>query len=391
MFGKGITLFRLVGFEIRLDASWVVLALLITWSLAAGLFPQTVGELSSTTYWIMGACGAAGLFVSIILHELAHAVMARQYGIPIRGITLFIFGGVAEMTDEPPNAKSEFLMAIAGPVMSFLLAGAFIGAATASGLFGAPQSVVAVISFLGSINAILAIFNLIPAFPLDGGRVLRSALWAWKNQYRKATRISSQLGAGFGIILIVLGVLALISGNFIGGLWWAMIGLFLRGASKMSYRQALIREGLKGEPLRRFMKEDPVAVAPDLTLDRFVEDYVYTHHYKLFPVVDDGALRGCLSTREVRRIPRDQWPAQTVGEVATPCSRHNTISPDEDAMRALVVMNQNNASRLLVVEDGRLEGIIALKDLLRFLSVKLDLEGEEDDARSFAARAAPAE
>ena len=212
MFEHRVTLFKLFGFEVRVDASWLFLALLITWTLATGYFPYQQPHLRTADYWWMGIASALGLFVSIVLHECSHSVVARRFGLPMKGITLFIFGGVAEMGEEPPNAKTEFLMAIAGPITSIVLGGIFY-VVYQIGKTVWPVPVTAVIAYLAGINWLLAAFNLIPAFPLDGGRVLRSALWYWRGNLGSATKVASQAGSAFGIILIVLGGVAVVGGQ----------------------------------------------------------------------------------------------------------------------------------------------------------------------------------
>lgn len=374
MFGKRITLFRLMGFQVRLDFSWIFIAFLVTWSLAAGLFPDYYEGLSPTTYWGMGIAGALGLFASIVFHEFGHSVVARRHGIPMKGITLFIFGGVAEMESEPPTPKSEFLMAIAGPIASILLAAIFLGAFALAQIAGAPPAVTGVLGYLGWINGILVAFNLVPAFPLDGGRVLRSALWGWKKNLRWATRVASIMGTGFGLLLIGLGIFSVLFGSLISGLWWFLLGLFIRSASQMSYQQVLLRQALEGEPIRRFMRADPISVASDLPLSQVVEDYFYTHHHKVFPVVDNGHLLGCVSVEQIKQIPKEEWPRRTARDISIPCSEQNTITSDTDAVRALSTMNRNGTSRLMVVDHDRLVGIISLRDLLNFLALKVELE-----------------
>jgi CBS domain-containing protein len=213
---------------------------------------------------------------------------------------------------------------------------------------------------------------------LDGGRVLRSALWHWKANLRWATRITSRLGAGFGVALMVLAVVLVFGGNLIGAIWWFLIGMFLRNAAHMSYQQVLVRQMLQGEPVHRFMKRDVIAVTPDVPLDRFVDDYVYRHHHKVYPAVqEDGRIIGCVNAHEVKQFERDQWPLHTVGEIVTRCSADNTIRGDADAMDALEKMSRNDQTRLMVVDDGHLEGIIALRDLLSFLRLKVELEEGE--------------
>ena len=375
MFGKRIKLFKLLGFEVRIDWSWIIIALLITWSLSKGLFPFYYKNLSTQTYWWMGIIGALGLFLSIIAHEFSHSLVARKYGIPMKGITLFIFGGVAEMDEEPPSPKVEFMMAIAGPLSSILIALIFYGIHAIGKQGGLAEPINGVVGYLGWINAILAGFNLLPAFPLDGGRVLRSILWAAKKNLRWATYISSRIGSGFGIFFIILGVIQIFRGNFVGGMWFFLIGMFLQSAAKMSYQQLITRKALEGEPIRRFMKTDPVTVSPSISLEQLVEDYIYKYHFKMFPVVEDSdRLLGCVTTKQVKEIPREDWGRKTVGEFATQCSPENSIEPQADAMRALSIMNQTGNSRLMVVEKGRLVGIIALKDLLELLSLKVELE-----------------
>lgn len=380
MFGRPIKLFNLFGFPIKLDLSWFIVAILITWTLATSVFPALVpfnADLSRATYWVMGIFGALGLFASVVLHELGHALVARTRGLPICGITLFIFGGVAELEREPDDAKTEFLVAIAGPLVSVLLAIVCFGLGLLGRVAGLGLAFITVVEYLAIINALLVIFNLIPAFPLDGGRVLRSALWHWRGNLRQATRISSWIGAGFGFLMIGLGILSFILGNFIAGLWWLLIGLFLRSAATSSYRQLVVRQALEGEPVSRFMVTHPVTVSPQLSVRHLVEDYVYRHSYKLFPVVEDSRLRGCVTLAEVKSIAQERWDDATVAEIATNCSPKNTISPDEDAMEALSKMHRSGTSRLMVIQGDRLLGIIALKDLMRFFSLKVDLGDAE--------------
>jgi Zn-dependent protease/predicted transcriptional regulator len=381
MFGHSITLFKLFGFEIRIDVSWLILVVLIVWSLAKGFFPLYYPDLSMASYWWMGAFGALGLFASIILHELSHSLVARRYGLPMKGITLFIFGGVAEMEDEPPSPKAEFLMAIAGPIASILISAAFFMAAIVGKQAAWPQSLTGVLHYLGWINALLAIFNLLPAFPLDGGRVLRSILWAIRNNLRWATRIAAGIGEAFGTALVVLGVFSVITGNLIGGIWWFLIGLFLRNASNSSYRQLVIRQTLEHEPARVLMNPQVVTVPPSIPVDRLVEDYFYKYHYKMFPVVEDSKLVGCINTQIIKQYPREEWNRHTVGEIVRECSPETAIDPDTDASTILATMNKTHQSRLMVVEGDQLLGVITLKDMLNHLALKWDLEGNENNAK----------
>ncbi|MFZ5447687.1 MAG: site-2 protease family protein [Thermodesulfobacteriota bacterium] len=376
MFGKRMKLFKLLGFEVNIDLSWVIIAVLVTWSLAAGLFPYLYPGLDRETYWLMGLVGALGLFISIVAHEFCHSLVARKFGMPMKGITLFIFGGVAEMGDEPPTAKAEFTMAIVGPISSLVIAAVFYLIYRAGVAGGWDTPVNGVIYYIAYINAILAAFNILPAFPLDGGRVLRSILWGVKGNLRWATRVSSTIGSAFGIGLIVFGIFQFMGGNIIGGLWMFLIGMFLRNAAQMSYQQLLVRKALEGEKVRRFMNTNPVTVQDSITIEQLVEDYIYKYHYKMFPVLSGDRLAGCITTRQVKEIPREDWSRRTIRDLAASCSPENTIPPQTDAIKALGMMTQSGISRMLVVENGNLVGIVTLKDLLDFFSLKVELEEE---------------
>lgn len=375
MFGNRITLFKLLGFEVKIDSSWIILAILITWSLAKGVFPAYFEDMPASNYWAMGVAGALGLFLSIILHELSHSLVARRFGIPMKGITLFIFGGVAEMSEEPPSARAEFLTAIVGPVSSVLIAVVFYGILQVGEAADWPPAVNGVLFYLVWVNFILALFNLLPAFPLDGGRVLRSVLWSWKKNLSWATMVSSRVGSAFGVLFIAWGLWEIIQGNFIGGLWQAMIGLFLRGAAKSSYQQIVTRDLLSGLTVGRFMTPEPVTVSPDISLQSFVDDYLYRSHHRIYPVVKDGELVGCVTAKKLKDIPRQEWPQRRVGEIAAGCEEAAVISPDSEAMAAIDSMNRTGSSRLMVVENGRLVGIVTLKDLSEILALRMELGG----------------
>ncbi len=386
MFQRSVRIFRLFGFEVKVDPSWLILAVLITWSLARWLFPAYYEDLSLTSYWWMGVAGTLGLFFAIIFHELSHSLIARRRGLPMKGITLFIFGGIAEMEEEPENPRTELEMAVAGPISSIILGLFFLAVWLGARAGNWPVPVIGVLAYLAFINFILAAFNLIPAFPLDGGRILRSLLWSWQGSLRRATRTASRIGGGFGVLLIVFGAINFIGGNFIGGAWWFLIGMFVRSAAQSSYRQVVIRKTLEGETVERFMNRDPVSVPAGASVEELVNDYVYRHHFKMYPVVEGERLAGCVTTRQIKEVPREEWPQRRVGDLINGCSGENSVSPDTDAVEALAVMNRTENGRLLVVEDGRLVGLITLKDLLRFLSVKLDLEGEDEQAAQLLRR-----
>lgn len=374
MFGKPLTLFRIFGFEVKVDWSWLILGALIVWSLATGLFPVWYKGLDKADYWAMGVAGAVGLFLSIVFHELWHSLIARRFGLNMRGITLFLFGGVSEMADEPPSPKAEFFLAVAGPISSVVLAAVLLAVSYLLTGPGPTTAVTGVLNYLGYLNFVLAGFNLIPAFPLDGGRVLRAILWGAWNDLRRATRVATTVGAGLGAGLMFLGVVQFFMGRSIGGIWTFIIGMFVRSTARSSYRQLLFRRALEGVPVRKFMVADVVTVKPETTVEKLVEDYIYKYHFKMYPVVRGGDLVGCVTLDQVKGLAREDWAAHNVGELARGCSAENTIRPDEDVMKALALMQRTGRSRLLVAEGGKLAGIISLKDIMGYIVLKLDLE-----------------
>jgi Zn-dependent protease/CBS domain-containing protein len=365
---------RLLGFEIRFDLTWLIIVALIVFSLSAGYFPAAYADLPASTYIWMGVLGASGLFISIILHELAHSVVGRHMGMTFHGITLFAFGGAAELEEEPPTPRVEFWMTIAGPATSIVLAILFYLAGMLLVWMDTPAPIVAVISYLVVINVLLAAFNLLPAFPLDGGRILRAALWAWRGDVLWATRIATFVGGGLGLALVLLGIVSAFYGNLIGGMWWFLIGLFIRAAASMAYQRLLARHMLAGIPVRRLMKGEPSSVAPSLTVADLVEDYLLGRSMKYVPVVAEGSFVGQVGVEEVRRIPAAERSSRLVGDILTPADALNTVSPDAEAGAALEQMERAGRNCQFVVAAGRLVGVVTRKDVLQYLSVARELQ-----------------
>jgi Zn-dependent protease len=375
---RGFPLFTILGFEIRLNLSWLLLGLLITWTLAEGFFPQRYADLGAQARWWMGVAGAVGVFFSIVFHELSHSLVGRRCGMPVGGITLFIFGGIAELRHEPKTPYTEFLMAVAGPLSSLVLAGVFFVADHLAQRLGWPVPVVGVLHYLSLINVILAVFNLLPAYPLDGGRMFRAALWAWRKDVREATRVASRVGSLFGLALMILGVLAFLTGDIVGGMWSFLIGAFLRGAAMTSYRQLLTRQFLEGKIVADLMNDQPVSVAPSITLEEFLEQYVYRKPQVLYPVVDDSRLVGCVKVSQVKAIPEEFRGDRNVSDILSPCSEENTVSPDDDAAELLGrMLVPGVVDRKIVESDGRLVGTISLQDLRNIMELKLELESQD--------------
>ena len=385
MFLHRIRLFSLAGFTVWVDVSWLIFAVRLVWSLAIGIFPSIAPSLPTATYWWMAVAGTIGLFFSIVFHELSHSLVARHFAMPISGITLFIFGGVAELHQEPTSAREEFLMAVAGPIASMVLGTAFL-AVVALGGGELPLPVRGVLWYLGYINWVLAIFNLVPAFPLDGGRMLRAGLWGWKQDLRWATNIAAGAGSLFGIALILWGVFRLLSGDVIGGIWLFLIGMFLHGAAGAARQQMLAREAFAGRPVASFMNRQPIMVTPDLTVRQLIEDFFYRHHHKAFPVVQNGRLLGCVTADSLRHTDRARWESLTVRDVMIPCPPESIVFPSTDALDALTRMQRSGNGWLLVAANGELCGILSLSDMLQILSLKLELGDENAQQRSLYPR-----
>ena len=384
MFGTRLRLFRLLGIPVSVDLSWLMILALLTFTmasvfppLAATYFPAAAPELSPVTYWIMGFVTAVTFFGCILLHEFGHTVVARSQRMPVRGITLFLFGGVAEIGEEPISASNEFLMAIAGPIVSLILAILCAFISWFGYQAGWAPAVVLVFGYLAFINAIVLVFNLIPAFPLDGGRVLRSILWAASGNLIRATYWASLAGRAFAWLLIACGVFRIFKGDWVGGIWTGLIGMFLNSAAHSAYEQILDRQALRGEPIRRFMNPHPVVVPPNLDLRTWVDDFVYRYHRKAFPVVSDGHLQGLIETQSLTDTPRAEWANHLVNEIMRRDLGNITIPSSADALQALRKMQRTGTSRLLVGEGDHLEGILSLKDLMHFLNLKLELEKDE--------------
>lgn len=374
MFRNRVNVLTFAGIKIGIDISWLFIAVLLTWTLAVGYFPFEYHDLSLETYWIMGLVGMLGLFVCIVLHEMGHALVAKHYKLPISQITLFIFGGIAEIKKEPPSAKIEFLVAIAGPIVSVVLS-VFMYYLTQLGAhFGWPVAIIGVTGYLALINVVIVIFNLIPAFPLDGGRVFRSILWGWKKNLGWATTIATRLGTWFSFFLMFVGCFLFITGNFIGGIWLVILGLFLHYAATASKTQFYVGEALTGEMVLKFMKKDPISVSPNITIKEFIDRYVYESHHHLYPVADEGILLGYISLKEIKLLPLEEWEKTLVTQVMVPVSKLQIVSPQTSAIEALNRMHQIDWPILFVVEENHLVGILKVQDLLKLISLKLELE-----------------
>ncbi|MCE7978531.1 MAG: site-2 protease family protein [Nitrospira sp. NTP1] len=369
---------RMFGIPIHVHASWLFVFFFMTWSLATGYLPDMLPGLSEPRYWAMGGVSALLLFASVLLHELGHSLVALRYRIPIGQITLFIFGGVAQMRKEPPHPRAEFLIAIAGPLVSFILAGMSLGVVAILESFPAESSLhglMALGTLLGMVNTQLGLFNLLPGFPLDGGRALRAGLWAWSKDYYRATSQAALVGLLFGVTFGLFGALLLfgaLSGTASSALassggWIVLLGAFLFTAARGSRKQAVIRASLASVPVRELMVRNVVALSPELSLEEAVNQYFLPYGYGGFPVVHEGRLVGVVAVRDVQTVTNSLWVFRRVADIMQPSSDEMVISPDHSAMQALEQMMAVGAERLVVVQDGQLLGLLTRASIGHFI------------------------
>jgi Zn-dependent protease/CBS domain-containing protein len=365
---SGIALGRVAGFQIDLDYSWFVIFFLILGTFTGVVFPMYVPGMQRQAYLLMGAIGALLFFLSLLLHELAHAFVARWKGIEVEGITLFVFGGMARTRSEATRPMDELLVAGVGPVASFLLALVFYGIAFAADSRGWPLPVFGVAEHLGFLNLALAVFNMLPGFPLDGGRLLRAVIWSITGDVRRATQIATGAGKVLGWLIIAGGLyLVLAGGQLVSGLWFIFIGWFLAQAATASYQQLLLRHVLTGRVARDAMTHFPETVLPDVTLDVLVRDYLMKRPYNSFPVTDDGIVIGMVTLAQVKKVPAAEWPSLRVADVMTPLIDTLIVSPQAPMTEVIERMSENETRRVIVAQDWELRGIITGGDIANWL------------------------
>jgi len=363
---SGYRLGSVLGFEVRVDPSWLVVFFLVLWSLAGAVFPEQLPERSRATHLAMGLTGTLLFFASLLAHELSHALVSRSKGIPIDGITLFIFGGMAWTSREPDTPKDELLIAGVGPVTSLVLGASFWLVARAAG--GGATPVGGVAEYLGYINVALAVFNMVPGFPLDGGRVFRAITWHFTRDRAKATRWAVMGGRAFGTVLMIIGAAQVLTGMPLGGLWLVFIGWFLRNLAGASLQQQLLHDLLGGSVAADLMSRDPEVVSASLTLSDLVEHHFMRMRYASYPVMSGEQLLGMITLEDVKRVPSAEWPATTVGETLVPLASCAVISPTTSVEAALGELNKpSSRGRALVVEAGRLVGILSASDVARWI------------------------
>ena len=361
------TLGRLAGVEVGIHWSWLVIFALFVWSLADAVFPETNPDLADGTYVAMAVVAVVLFFSSLLAHELGHATRARREGMEIAGITLWLFGGIAQFRGNFPSAGAEFRIAIAGPLVSLAIGVLALAVAL---LVPLPGAVDGVVFWLGYINLVLLVFNMIPALPLDGGRVLRSALWARKHDFLAATRTASAIGQGFGQFLIALGVVSVLLGGSIGGLWLVFIGWFLLAAAEGERAAAEAHRALSGIQVSDVMVREPVSVDPDINLDQFMERYFFATRHVAYPVVEDGRPLGLIAFRSVLALPRENWVRARVRDVMIPLERLPQLESSASLEAAVEQLAGSEANRTVIVEDGRLVGLLSITDAARMIEAR---------------------
>jgi len=373
--GNAFNLGKLFGIQFRLHYTWFIIFFLITISLSWQIFPFSYPDWPFFLYWVMGIITSLLFFASVVAHELAHSLVGRANGIPVKSITLFIFGGVSLMTKEASKAKAELLMAGAGPACSLALGGFF-------GLLwlftqGVVEPLAAMAMWLAYVNLMLAVFNLIPGFPLDGGRVLRSLSWRITGNYRRSTQVATRVGQGVGYLFILGGILIVFLRPFglswFSGLWLVFIGWFLETAATVSYRQAQWREALQRFSAFQVMTPDCAAVPLNITVSQLIQGYVLTGGRQCFLVTDEGRLEGVLVLPNIKSLPQPKWEVTQLREIMTPVDKLRTAHPDQNALSILEQMDESEIDQMPVVSEGGIMGLITRDSLMRFLRIHSEL------------------
>ena len=373
--GSAFNLGRVFGIPFRLHYTWFIIFVLITVSLSWQYFPFAYPGWGLFLYWVVGIVTSLLFFTSVVTHELAHSLVARFYGIPVKSITLFIFGGVAQITREAARPGAELKMAAAGPACSLVIGGLF-------GLLwlftqGVIEPIAALAYWLAQINVVLAAFNLIPGFPLDGGRVFRSLMWRFTGNYKRSTWVAARVGQAVGYLFILVGILVVFLQPFglgwFSGLWLAFIGWFLENAASSSYRQAQWRDTLHGLIASQVMTSDWPVVPPNITVSQLVQGYIFTSGHRLFMVADVGRLEGVLTLDNIKSVPQTSWEVTQIKEIMTPVDKLKVAHPDQDALSILEQMDEGDINQMPVVSGGRVIGLIARDRLIRFLHIRSEL------------------
>jgi Zn-dependent protease/predicted transcriptional regulator len=368
-----IDLFKVAGVQIAIDYSWLIIFALVLWSLSAGYFPALHPDYTRIEYWMVGLVATVLFFASIVTHELSHAIVANRLGQPVERISLFIFGGMAHLGHEPTSARDELKIAAAGPITSFVLGAFFLVIPRVFGLDATYSMWASVFNYLGFINFALGLFNLLPGFPLDGGRILRAVLWQRSGDFRQATASASEWGKGIAYGLIFLGALQIFAGALVGGIWLIFIALFLKGAASSSYQSLVIEQVLGSLQVNDLMVQNPITVDADATVAGVINDHFMRHGHGGYPVMRDGRAVGLISLSQIRDCPAEERSSKRIGEIMRPLEPAIVIAPTAPVSNALRQMAESDSGRLLVMEQDRLIGLITRSAIAHFMMLRSQL------------------
>jgi Zn-dependent protease len=370
----GFTLMRVGGIEIVIDYSWFIIFFLVVYTMAESYFPQAHPHYSVPQYWIMGSITALIFFISILIHEIAHSFVAIKHGVKVTSIRLLVFGGMAQAASEPKNGRHEFLIALSGPAASMALGMIFLTIYSYHLVINRITPTAGIAWCLAMANIVLAFFNLIPGFPLDGGRILRAFLWDRWDDRPRATKIVSQIGNAFALFLIIFGILQfLVTQSLLSGLWMMFIGLFMKQSAAGSYQAVMLQRALSGVQVRQIMTENVVSVDWLVPVNELVQNYLYKHQYSDYPVFNRDEFVGMVSLEGVKSISKELWHFKQVRDIMTPVELVSCLRPTEDATVALTKMVAADIDHMPVVESGKLLGIISRRDILNLFKIKTDL------------------
>lgn len=363
---SGIVIGRIRGIAIRVHWSWVLIFTLVSWSLATGVFADMFTDWGPNQRWIAGIATSVLFFVSVLLHELSHAFVAQSLGMSVPSITLFVFGGVSTLAAEMRSAGEEFRVAIAGPLMSWAIAAVLAGV----WLLLRGSDIGAIAGYLAWINFILGAFNLLPGFPLDGGRVFRAIAWGRTKNLERATRLASRVGTSIAWVMIALGILTVLFVSLIG-LWYVLIGFFLKSASENAYQQMVVERSFKDVRARDVMREPPEPVDEYWSLQRIVDERVLAQAERCVFVERAGAVIGLLTTSDVARVPRDEWPDTPATVAMVPTERVIVVAPDSSVLDAMKLMQEHDIHQVPVLDEGRMVGLVTRADVIRQLELRV--------------------
>lgn len=362
---------KIAGIEISIHVSWLIIVVLLTWSLATGWFPALYPGWSTLAYWAVALLATLLLFASVLAHELAHSLVARWRGLPVNSITLFIFGGVSNIEQEPKSPGVEFQMSIVGPLTSLLIGG--LSFLLLLAMQGGTSPLAAILGYLGLANILLGLFNLVPAFPLDGGRVLRSIVWKLSGSLRTATRAATFAGQGIAYLMILAGFWLIFGGDILDGIWLGLIGWFLLSGAQSANSQAMLETMFKGVTVGKVMNTSPVTVPANISLQKLVDEFLLPHGWRSAFVMQVDRLAGLITLGDIRHVPRDEWGQTLVGLAMIPLEKLHVVAPQQSLNEVLPLMVARDVNQVPVVEDGHLVGVLSREDIVRFLEIRRGL------------------